>query len=164
MMNKEEIIIYNICGIIKEKNFTNFFDANKYIRRLEDKQYFRIFVKYNYYFNNLIEGLEMKSNIQEWTLIANGRADVFNGTNMDSTKFYGSENEAKIKLSKYINKEAENLRQKGFVVNGTLNYDEFHVYKNSKGVEIGYEAFINVYDEHKNYRIVYCMKKHYFDS
>lgn len=98
-------------------------------------------------------------NIEEWILAVYGRNTATDNTNIELYKCYGSENEAKTRLSKYINEEAEILRQKGFIVNGTLTYDEFHVNRNDRGDEIGYGAFINVYDERNNYRIVYYMKK-----
>ena len=97
--------------------------------------------------------------IEEWILAVYGRNTTTDNTNIELYKCYGSENEAKTILSKYINEEAEILRQKGYVVNGTLSYDEFHVNRNDRGEEMGFGAFINVYDEHKKYEIIYYMKR-----
>ena len=101
----------------------------------------------------------MNNNIQEWILAIYGRNTTTDNTNIELYKCYGSENEAKTRLSKYINEEAEILRQKGFIVNGTLTYDEFNVIKDNCKNEIGYEAFINVYDEHEKYKIIYYLKR-----
>lgn len=98
-------------------------------------------------------------NIEEWILAVYGRNTTTDNTNIELYKCYGSEIEAKTRLSKYINEEADTLRQKGYVVNGTLSYDEFHVNRNDRGEEIGFGAFINVYGEHKKYKIIYYMKK-----
>lgn len=98
-------------------------------------------------------------NIEEWILAVYGRNTATDNTNIELYKCYGSENEAKTRLSEYINEEAEILRQKGFIVNGTLTYDEFHVIKDNCKNEIGYEAFINVYGEHEKYKIIYYIKR-----
>lgn len=99
-------------------------------------------------------------NIEEWILAVYGRDTTTDNTSIDLLKYYStSENEAKIRLSNYVNEEAEILKKKGYVVNGTLSYDEFHVNRNDRGEEIGFGAFINVYDEHKKYKIIYYMKK-----
>lgn len=97
--------------------------------------------------------------IEEWILAVYGRNTTTDNTNIELYKYHGSENEAKTRLSKYINEEAEILRQKGYVVNGTLSYDEFHVNRNDRGEETGYEAFINVYGEHEKYKIIYYIKR-----
>lgn len=97
--------------------------------------------------------------IEEWILAISGRNTTTDNVNIELSKHFGSEDEIKTRLSKFINEEANILRQKGFIVNGTLGYDEFHVNRNDRGDEIGYGAFINVYDERNNYRIVYYMKK-----
>lgn len=97
--------------------------------------------------------------IEEWILAVSGRDTTTDNTNIVLYKCFGSAAEAKNKLSKYINKEAKILEQKGYIVNGTLSYDEFHVNRNNRGEEIGFGAFINVYGEHKKYKIIYYMKK-----
>lgn len=99
-------------------------------------------------------------NIKEWILAVYGRDTTTDNTSIDLLKYYStSENEAKIRLSNYVNEEAEILKQKGYVVNGTLSYDEFHVNRNDRGEEIGFGAFINVYGEHKKYKTIYYIKR-----
>lgn len=99
------------------------------------------------------------NNIQEWILAIYGRNTTTDNTNIVLYKCFGSVAEAKNKLSKYINKEVETLEQKGYIVNGTLSYDEFHVIKDDCNNEIGYIAFINIYDKHGHFKIVYHLKK-----